>query len=272
MKIPHLVLLATALLVVMLAGCGTSSDTVNTVDDAVKLLQDIERRGTWITIEDGLSALDDRGDYRATLVLQNGDLVPGEQTITEPDHTLTIQVTVDAKNYTRYTFTESGREPQQWIGIPAANAAPGIYREQDGVFTCAPDDMRALLREGLPGILDSQAAAVTGIKTLSIIEEDGKITRLDRDAAHFTLETRLDEALAILEQTGNETLRQQIEQVGTFTLTGTLDRDDATGALLHFESVYRDMSRDTWASMIFEVTQWDDVPTISAPDTLPVCD
>lgn len=277
MKIPLIRLLLAALSMVALAGCGTSSETVNTVDDAVKLLQDIEQRGTWIAIEDGLGALADSGDYEALFILEGGDLVPGEPTTRETDNTVTIQVSVDAEGRARYEFAEAGRDPQHWLVIPAVDrsgdteAAPEIYGEQDGVYRCAPDDMIALLQDGPQSIIDSVAATVAGIKTLSVIEEDGEVTRLDRDATRYMLEGQLDEALAILDQTSSEALRQQIEQAGTFTLAGTLDRDDDTGALLYYESIYQDTSRSTWASIIFEVTQWDDITTISIPDTLPVC-
>lgn len=277
MKIPLIRLLLAALSMVALAGCGTSSETVNTVDDAVKLLQNIEQRGTWIAIEDGLGALADSGDYEALFILEGGDLVPGEPTTRETDNTVTIQVSVDAEGRARYEFAEAGRDPQHWLVIPAVDrsgdteAAPEIYGEQDGVYRCAPDDMIALLQDGPQSIIDSVAATVAGIKTLSVIEEDGEVTRLDRDATRYMLEGQLDEALAILDQTSSEALRQQIEQAGTFTLAGTLDRDDDTGALLYYESIYQDTSRSTWASIIFEVTQWDDITTISIPDTLPVC-
>ncbi len=273
----NLVVLALVLLAGLLTGCGVDSGTVETVDDAVKLLQDIERNGIWSITEDGLDALAEQNSYVATLQVEA--TMPEAGSATAFSH-LALTVTVDADGNTRYTLEQgdqSTRYTQYRAPDPADNSAPspaGVYREDNGYYTCADAVIQRLLGRGLSSVFEVYALDAIGARTLAVVEKDGDSTIAERDATHYTIETRLDDALEILERAEDRALRDQIEATEAATLSGSLDLDNATGALLHLDISYANATGGEQLALVFDVTRWGDTPGITLPagESITLCD
>ncbi len=241
-----------SLLVTTLVACGPLDEaqhTVNTVDDAVTLLQDLDQYGTWKTISDGLDALaDQRQGYAARVQLREGTVDITLDIQSDPEGNALVKVT-KGDQITTY-LVEGYRSPSD---------DTRIYRLDNEQYACEQD---ALLR-GLGGLFDQYALRAAGAQLLSVADKKDEDARVaDRDATHYELESKVPDALKILKQIDNEELRQKIEQAGQFTLTGSLDLDQSSGALLRFESTYVDQSRTDFS---FEVTQWGKIATLPTP-------
>lgn len=269
-------ILVLVLLAALVAGCGVESDSVETVDDAVTLLQDVERDGLWVTSRDGLDALAEQDGYVATLQL---DYTMQDATDLSPA-SIELTLEVDADGDARYALG-SDEENTRFFQFthPSASADDtadftGVYREDEGRYTCAADEIQRLLAQGVPGIFEMVQFDALAARTLAVVEADGDSTIAGRDANHYTIETRREDALAILERTDHRALREEIEEMAPFELSGTLDLDDASGALLHLDSTYTSTNDDQRLSLAFNVTQWGDVPDIQlpSPDNITACD
>lgn len=269
-----LTLVAAALLLAGLA-CGFVDDirsVVETVDEAVKLLQELDNQSAWEHVSDGLDTLAQQTEgYAATLRLQDG---PGDAAGTgfsgalARDVVVTMQV--DAANNALAQIQANGGATQNYYvearGADARNGA--VYRmDGNGQFVCVSDSEEArLLRDGLSGYFDEYGLEAKGIQMLAVaqeVEEDTAIA--GRAATHYRLESRIQEALDILRRFDNAELQQKIDEAGTFTLTGDLYTDEATGALLKLESVYHNTDHLQRVVMSFEVTQWGGIAPIAPP-------
>lgn len=267
--------LALAIVAALLSACKINTETTDTVNDAVKLLQAIDDNGTWAVLGDALDLLDDQDGYLANATIETGVLNAEGHVSAPPEHTLAIAMRVDADGIAQYNV-QDGDAAQRVLVTPPRDddSTPTVYLVAEGALTCADAAIAALLRDGPLSILNSAALELASMKTLSVVEEESESTFIARETTHYTFASRLDDALAILDATDNAALRQQIEQAGNFTLSGTLDIDDSTGALLVFESTISAADTGQWTRVRFEVTQWADVPAIDLPAdaALPICE
>jgi len=128
------------------------------------------------------------------------------------------------------------------------------------------DEVDGLLRQGLSGYFDEFGLEAKGVQMLAVADEvEDEAAVAGRAATHFRLESRIQEALDILRRFDNAELQQKIDEAGTFSLTGDLYTDEATGALLKLESVYHNTDHLRRVAMSFEVTQWGGIAPIAAP-------
>lgn len=268
-----LLLLAMLLFALPLAGCGVDSDTVEKVDDAVKLLQDVDRAGTWGYLMDGLDALAEQDGYTATLFWGSGDLDAAGELSASPGGMITILVAQDGDGAMRFQFIT--RSDTFFYRSPAPSTDTDtrqIYQLNDDGYTCPTDTEKQLFEAGIPSIFVFYGVRGMITETLSVAELDDDSTLLDRDADHYVLESRLAEALDILERTNNTALRERIATTDQVALTGTFDLDDETGGLLFFEGRYNNDTRSRGKVFVFEVTQWGDVPNIVFDGDFPNCE
>lgn len=245
----------------LLAACGVDSDTVEKVDDAVKLIQDVDRDNTWNYLTDGLDALAEQDGYIATIGYQISEVDDGD---------LIIQYTEDADGDVRIDVTDPQSTQSYYspaLGDDADTRLVFQMNADDYACPTAADTQR--YAEGIASIFAFYDLRDVLTSTLSVAELDGDSTLLDRDAGHYVLEARLPDALDILERTGDDALRERIDATAQGTITGTFDLDDETGALLFFDSVY--VYDDLAHGLLFRVTQWGDVPDIAFDSELPVC-
>lgn len=268
-----LTLVAGALLMAGLA-CGFVDDirsVVETVDEAVKLLQELDKDSAWERVSDSLDTLAQQSDgYAATMRLQDG---PGDAAGTGFSGALgrdvLISMQVDgANNALAQVQTGGGVAQNFYVQAHGADARDGaVYRVDNGQFVCVSDSEEArLLRQGLSGYFDEFGLEAKGVQMLAVADEvEDEAAVAGRAATHFRLESRIQEALDILRRFDNAELQQKIDEAGTFSLTGDLYTDEATGALLKLESVYHNTDHLRRVAMSFEVTQWGGIAPIAAP-------
>jgi hypothetical protein len=252
------------LLTGLLTACGLQ-DKVQTVDEAVSLLQDIKDRGTWTTVSDGLDALDDQHEsYALTVQFSTG----------QADSTL--QISVDAAAHALVEIAENGRTRTYFVeDYRSSTDSSVIYQIDAGRYTCAVDDDAArLLAHGPASLFDAYAVTATGIQTLSVVEKDknGGGTIAGRDASRYDLVSRVPDALTILGRLDNPELQAKVDAAGHFELSGALYLDKDTAALLRFDSTYTADQGQTAFS--FEISRWGgvlDIPTPAASDIETPC-
>lgn len=268
-----LMLVAGALLMAGLA-CGLVDDirgVVETVDEAVKLLQELSDQSAWERVSNSLDALAQQADgYAATLRLQEG---PGDAAGTGFSGALSrdvvVMMQVDGANNALAQLQSGGGAAQNYyVRAQDADARSGdVYRVENGQFVCVSDSAEArLLRDGLSGYFDEYGLEAKGVQMLAVaaeVKDDALIA--GRPADHYALESRIPQALAILKKFDNAELKRKIDEAGTFTLAGDLYADEATGALLRLESIYHNTDHAQRVVMTFDVTQWGGIAPIAPP-------
>jgi hypothetical protein len=236
-----------------LGACGMAED-VRTVDEAITLLQKLEDNGAWRYLQDGIEALNNQDGYRARVRWQ------------DTQSAITLTLTRDAQGRGWAALEQDGQTSRYFID----GAAVYHQRDQadmDGGYMCADD--APLLQDGVAGILTGYRDAATGLQSLSVVTDATEDSLLEREATRYEVISTFPDAVAILDQYDNAQLRDRVVQAGDFDLSGTLVIDDATDALLRFESHYR--APDVEVSLSFAVTQWGDVPPVQPPDIAVPC-
>jgi hypothetical protein len=228
------------LLMFLVAACG---DTAERVDEAVKLLQDIEQNGTWEQISDGLDALEDQS-YEAAVQLR------------EDDEDITVNLQVDADQNMLAQVTTNGTTQEYFVD------GSHIYRVEQGHFACVTRPEESHLVSART-IFENYILAAPGIRLSSMADDTDEETVAGREATRYELVSRMTDALKVLEKFDNDKLRASVEQAGAFELTGDLVLDDETAALLRYNSTYHNGKLEN--VLTFEVTSWGDVPDLTGP-------
>jgi len=255
------------LIVTTAAGCSAIDDVrdvSDTVDGAVELLDAIEQDGAWDTITDGLDNLDAQATgYRATVRVQAGPVNAAGEFSGALAEDVTIDLQADARGAALADLARG--DVRRTFYVEPTRGDPDVYEIIDGQYTCA-NDGDAPFRDGLGGIFEDYAQAATGAQLLAVaneLDEDAAIA--GRDATRYELESKVPDALAILERFDNPELQARLDEAGSFALAGDLYLDDETGALLTVTSDYTARTGDERASFRFEITRWGDVPDIAPP-------
>lgn len=267
-----LMLGAGALLMAGLA-CGLVDDirsVVETVDEAVKLLQELDDQSAWERVSNSLDTLAQQADgYAATLRLQEG---PGDAAGTgfsgalSRDVVVTMQV--DGANNALAQLQSGGAAQNYYVQARGADARNGdVYRVENGQFVCVSDSPEArLLRDGLSGYFDEFGLEAKGVQMLAVATKvDDEAVIAGRQADHYRLESRIPQAIEILRKFDNAELKRKLDEAGTFTLSGDLYTDETTGGLLKLESIYHNTDHAQRVVLTFEVTQWGGIAPIAPP-------
>lgn len=267
-----LMLVAGALLMAGLA-CGLVDDirsVVETVDEAVKLLQELDDQSAWERVSNSLDTLAQQADgYAATLRLQEG---PGDAAGTgfsgalSRDVVVTMQV--DGANNALAQLQSGGAAQNYYVQARGADARNGdVYRVENGQFVCVSDSPEArLLRDGLSGYFDEFGLEAKGVQMLAVATKvDDEAVIAGRQADHYRLESRIPQAIEILRKFDNAELKRKLDEAGTFTLSGDLYTDETTGGLLKLESIYHNTDHAQRVVLTFEVTQWGGIAPIAPP-------
>ncbi|MDL1948531.1 hypothetical protein FBQ97_01785 [Acidobacteria bacterium ACD] len=267
-----MMLVAGALLMAGLA-CGLVDDirsVVETVDEAVKLLQELDDQSAWERVSNSLDTLAQQADgYAATLRLQEG---PGDAAGTgfsgalSRDVVVTMQV--DGANNALAQLQSGGAAQNYYVQARGADARNGdVYRVENGQFVCVSDSPEArLLRDGLSGYFDEFGLEAKGVQMLAVATKvDDEAVIAGRQADHYRLESRIPQAIEILRKFDNAELKRKLDEAGTFTLSGDLYTDETTGGLLKLESIYHNTDHAQRVVLTFEVTQWGGIAPIAPP-------
>lgn len=262
-------LLALIVLLTVTLGCSLTDDVkeaVETVDDAVALLQEINDSGTWQKISSGLEQLSEqRQGYMAVAVLQEGAIDATGTFTGSLSRDTTINLQADTENDILVDVVRPSGTTTYFV----ENSSSGntrVYQVADGRYSCASDTEEGQqVQKGIEGLFDEYALAATGVQLLSVAKESGEVTVADRSATHYVLESRIPKAKEILDKFDNAELRKRLEEAGNFTITGSIDIDKDTDAMLRFASDYQNPDQQRRMTFNFEVTQWGGVNDIPRP-------
>jgi hypothetical protein len=271
LNIPARLLVLMIMLAVPAMACGVlndAKDVVETVDAAVNLLQEIEKSGTWEYISDGLQGLEDQDQgYTATVHLRDGSVNSDRQFESPLKMDVVVDIQVDADGDMLLLVDEGSEKRQYFIEHSADDSSPThVYRIEDGRYNCVKtgeDD--SVFDTGLDGIFEQYAGLAVGAQFLSVAKENGDGKIVERDVKEYELESKVAEALKILEKIDSPELKEKIAESGEFALSGSLAIDKKTGALMQFISTYDDLDDQRRTEFTFEITQWGDVSDIPAP-------
>jgi len=262
-------LITLMLLLTVTLGCSLTDDVkeaVETVDDAGALLQEINDSGTWQKISGGLEQLSEqRQGYAATAVLQEG-AADASGTFTG---TLARDTTINLQADTENDILVDVVKPSGTKTYFVENSSSGdtqVYEVTNGRYSCASESEEGQqVQWGIEGLFDEYALAATGVQLLSVAKESGEVTVAGREATHYVLESRIPKAKEILEKFDNAELRKRLEEAGNFTITGSIDIDKDTEAMLRFASDYQNPDQQRRMTFNFEITQWGGVSDIPRP-------
>jgi len=262
-------LITLMLLLTVTLGCSLTDDVkeaVETVDDAVALLQEINDSGTWQKISGGLEQLSEqRQGYAATAVLQEG-AADASGTFTG---TLARDTTINLQADTENDILVDVVKPSGTKTYFVENSSSGdtqVYEVTNGRYSCASESEEGQqVQRGIEGLFDEYALAATGVQLLSVAKESGEVPVAGREATHYVLESRIPKAKEILEKFDNAELRKRLEEAGNFTITGSIDIDKDTEAMLRFASDYQNPDQQRRMTFNFEITQWGGVSDIPRP-------
>ena len=250
--------LVVVMVVLALAGCGPLSntkDTVNTVDKAVALLQTIDQYGSWTTLEDGFDALGNLNDGYTAEIRWSRDSAPAGSSASD----VIIRVQTNSTDGSVFQVTDGDSTQTYFVPVPEnADLMPPVYQLQDDQYVCLGSDAPAyaLLQGGIPGIFAYYDLPSMLKQTLSAVKKQGDSVVGDRKATRYTIVSQIPEALSILDQFEDQTLRARVEAAQTLSLTGSLNVDKDTAALLSFEVVYAENGQKTQTTFSFAVLQW----------------
>jgi hypothetical protein len=255
--------LALALLLTATLACGFVDDirgTVNTVDRAVELLDDLEQNGTWNTVSDGLDALRDQdAGYTAAVVFTRSGAG-----LDNPDPAaMTIRLHVDGQRNALVQITEGTTLTNYFIQTDRGTDT-ALYEIDRNEYRCVSAGDH-VLRNSVDSLFEDAAIAATGLRLLSVVEKTDDVEVLGRDATDYQLVSKVPDALDIVTEFDNADLQTRLDATGPFDLSGSLIIDDKTGALLYFESTYTVSEPHETIYLSFEITQWDGIPDIPLP-------
>lgn len=269
MGFPGRIGLVLALLVLFLAACATfdeTRETADTVDDAVALMQAVDKRGAAARVSEGVDDLGAAGvGYEATVVVRQGRLSADGAPDTAAASEWTYVLRVDAEGDLQATLA-GGDTPGTYV-VPGDQPSPApVYRVTAGSYACASGDPAAGLSAGLAGLIAAHDALAAAPQALAVIAEPEEATIASREATQHIIVSRVADALHILDTYGgDEALRQAVAAAETVAFSGEVAFDDATGALLRLYSTTIRRDQNQWAEFRFELTQWDDVPDVVRP-------
>lgn len=266
-----------ALLLLAASGCSAvddARDVLDTVDEAVAVLQDLERNGAWDAISRGLDGLaaHDAG-YAAVLTVQAGAAGPVGAFDGAPEQDVTIRWQVDGEGQAWAEARAGGTAETYFVaGDPASPDPAAVYRLDGDEAVCATEgEAVSLLRAGLRGLFGGEGPEAAGLQRLAVATEAGEASVAGRAGNAYRLEPRIEQALAVVREFDDPELATRLEDAGRFKLAGSLVLDAETGALLRFEGDHTRVDAGRRAVTTFEVTQWGDVPDVPTPPIAVPC-
>lgn len=241
------------------AGVTETRERVNTVNEAVAILQAVDDRNAWQLLND---AIDDLAAaqiaYSATVQVQTAST------------SLVWQWQVDADGDQRLDDLSAAAAPYSYL-LPAESAQ--VYRLDAQGAACLLDSQAAVsLRAGLRGLLERAGFEQVSAQALAVLTAPQDAQVAGRTATRYELRARLPDAVALLEAYGDHNAPQTRAVSQTVTLSGSMTRDDETGALLELEVSANDAQTGALTALQFAVTQWGAVPDIPRPDTITPCE
>jgi hypothetical protein len=265
-------LIAIVLLLLTSMACQLSNDVknaVDTVDQASALLREISDKGTWRYVTKGLDVLKNQTEgYQATVQFQEGPGTPATGYSGTLSRDVTVALQVDGQNDMLANVTTGGQTQQFFVDGIAADATmqSNVYLLQNGRYACVSDAPEAqIIRNGIDGVFAEYGDEAAGLELLSIAEYDDDVDVAGRTTNHYQLESRINEALDLLDKFDSGELRSKVEAAGQFELSGDLYIDQETEALMRLNATYAQVDTQRLVTFGFEITQWGGIPDIPDP-------
>ena len=259
--------IALSLLALAASACGSTDDVrdrVERVDEAVGLLQAIDTDGAWQTVTAAM-----RVEFGLTAE-QFGPAgpaaAPGEFD-GEPARDISIEMQVDSAGSAQLRVTTSEHSAEYYLAASDSDQPGSLYRVEDGRYSCANEagSESLLIRSWIGSGFAEYALGQAGTQLLSVVSEDGEEAVAGRSATRYTLESKVPEALDILEAYDDDARPAALDAPESPDLAGDLALDDETGALLRFDSTYYHAEQAYGQTLSFAVTQWGGVPDLPPP-------
>jgi hypothetical protein len=231
-------------------------DTVDTVNKAVDLLQEIEESGTWTYVGDGLEAIDQAGGFAATLQITEGATNTSGDQITTAETNIRWQITADAEGDAQIITSQNDQRREFIIINKGGNEADEVYLlTPEGEYRCqkSGEPSSDLFATSIEEAFAQYSAVAVGVQAISVAEEDGAETINDFETTKYKLVSKLEEALDILKEFPSEDLRKSIEDVPEFYVNGALYIDQETKALIRFEADYANLEEKKGNQIRFEI-------------------
>ncbi len=247
-----------------LSACASVQETreqVNTVNQAVSILQAVDDRSAWERANDALDDLTAaQSAYAATASLDAAGT------------SLTWRWQVDADGDQRLDIS-AGDSAVSYL-LPAQSAV--AYRADASGGLCLADNTTAAsLRAGLQELLALGGFEMASTQTLTVLAAPQDAVVAGRDATRYELRSRLPDAADLLNAYQDEHAPQALAAAEALSFSGSMTRDDETGALLELAISVTDRAKGAQASLHFAVTQWGGVPDVPLSDvsaTIPACE
>ncbi len=247
-----------------LSACASVQDTreqVNTVNRAVSVLQAVNDRSAWEQTNDAiddLTAAQSAYAAIASLDAAGTSIIWRWQVDADGDQRLDIGTGDRAVSYL----------------LPAQSAV--AYRADTADKLCLVDSATAAsLRAGLQELLALGCFEMASTQTLAVLAAPQDSVIAGRDATRYELRSRLPDAADLLNAYQDEHAPQALAAAESLSFSGSMTRDDETGALLELAISLADRTKGTQATLHFAVTQWGgllDVPHSEASATVPACE
>jgi hypothetical protein len=247
------------LVVLALAACSSLDEArgkADSVDEAVDLLQDLDDSSLWESLDDGLENLNDQAEgYIATIshVSGQGDV--------------RIVVEVDSDGNASVTVSEADAETHYMLEQRPDDSPYNIYRrEADDYFCETAGPAHRWFQQGIESLLIDMGLVDLGIQGLVVLEKDDvEVEIAGRDAIRYQLESRVPEALLILNDLEDTDNIIQPPLPENLTLSGQLYLDKNTLALVQLDMDYRLQPGDAPSEISFAVTQWGNSELVPIP-------
>lgn len=241
----------------VLAACDTTDKTAS-VDDAVRLLQDLEDNDLRQAVLDGADALSEHASYQAQLIF-----VPqGSPSQVE------LNFRMDAAEAMNVEVRQDTGTTTYYLPAPNASTAtdrPVIRLDNGGIACLATGPEARWLHDGLHSALDEAISPIASAPLLAVIDtpqDNHSLTLLERQARRYDIEASVDEALAIARESSGVAAQQVSIPVEDIALDGSLVRDEDTAALLQLSVAARYPGVDEPIRIEFIVTEWGDVAIV----------
>jgi uncharacterized protein YceK len=241
------------------AGVTETRERVNTVNEAVAILQAVDDRDAWQLLNDALDDLSSaQTPFSATIQVHTSST------------SLTWQWQVDADGDQRLDDLTATAAPHSYL-LSADSAQ--VYRLDAQGTACLLDSLTAeSVRAGLRGLLEHAGLEQVSTQALAVLTAPQDVRVAERAATRYELRARLPDAVALLEAYGDHNASQARAVSQTVTLSGSVTRDDETGALLELEVSGKDAQTGAPIALQFIVTRWGAVPDIPRPDAITPCE
>jgi|GEM_PF-4507361 len=244
-------------------------DAVETIGKGIELLQEIEESGTWSYIGDGLESIDQANGFAGTIEIQSGTPSDTGETLVEVADSVIWNISTDANGNSRLSVIRDDEE-RDYILVQDPNNSnrQQAYRVVgDNRYECLnqADYNEDIFATSIEGAFAEYSALAIGVQAMSIAEEAGTESINGFTTTQYDLVSKLDEALEIASEFPSPELQQEIDNLPGFYIAGTINVDQASGALVRFSANYANIDDREGNTFLFTLSELGNQPAVPVP-------